>query len=306
MKALVLLASVAVLSGCVATKSTAGTCDAWGNPKDSNGNPCSNTNGAVATPVGSNERQIVDTEERQLAGSQAAARDQSVACLGQLRDDPKFRLLYAKLPFDVSAKSQPLEVLANKTKPTPKEKAALSAYSSEKERCLDIGNEWRRQTFPPEANALYSAYRTESVAVLTDLYAGKIAFGEAVKLRVSQESTFSHDLDTLRRKYQAQSEAYERQRLNDEAIARAQKEAAEQQQAQNKAREQEIENQRWAQQQAQERAYQQARKDQANQQFMQGLMLLDAARPRPAPMMLSPSVNCTSRAVGNTVQTNCF
>jgi len=232
-------------------------------------------------------------------------RDQSVACLGQLRDDPKFRSLYAKLPFNVSAKSQPLEVLANKTKPTPKEKAVLSAYSAEKERCIDIGNEWRKQTFPPDANAVFTAYRTGSIAVLTDLYAGKITFGEAVRLQVNQSATFDQNLDTLRRNYQAQSEAYEKQRLNDEAVARAQKEIAEQQQAQNKAREQEIENQRWAQQQAQERAYQQARKEQANQQFMQGLMLLEAARPKPMPMMRSPTVNCTSRVVGNTVQTDC-
>lgn len=232
-------------------------------------------------------------------------RDQSVACLGQLRDDPKFRLLYAKLPFDVSAKSQPLEVLANKTKPTPKEKAALSAYSSEKERCTDIGNEWRKQTFPPDANAVFTAYRTESIAVLTDLYAGKITFGEAVKLRVNQSATFDQNLDTLRRNYQAMSEEYERKRLNDEAIARAQKETAELQQAQNQAREREIQNQQLAQQQAQIRANELARKEQADRQFMQGLMLLEAARPKFRPPTFSPSVNCTSRVVGNTVQTDC-
>lgn len=141
--------------------------------------------------------------------------------------------------------------------------------------------------------------------MLTDLYAGKITFVEAVKLRVNQSSTFYQNLDTLFRNYQAQSEARERQRLNDEAVARAQKEAAEQQQAQNKARTQEIENQRWAQQQAQERAYQQARKEQANQEFMQGLMLLEAARPKFPSNTFPPSVNCTSRVVGNTVRTNC-
>lgn len=233
-------------------------------------------------------------------------RDQSEACIGQLRDNPKFRLLYAKLPFDVSAKSQPLEVLANTTKPTAKEKAALSAYSSEKERCIDIGNEWRKQNFPPDSIAVFTAYRAESVAVLTDLYAGKITFGEAVKLRVNQSSAFYQNLDTLRRNYQAQSEEYERKRLNDEAIARAQKETAELQQAQNQAREREIQNQQLAQQQAQIRANEQARKEQADQQFMQGLMLLQAARPKFPPPTFSPSVNCTSRAVGNTVQTNCF
>ena len=264
--------------------------------------------GVLASVTLSAQAQSSDEVNKRLESE----REQMMSCVVNLRDDPKFGPLYAKLPFDESGKSLPLEVLANKTKPSPKEKVILSAFSLEKERCLDIGNEWRRHVFPPDAIALYAVYRLGSLAVLTDLYAGKIGFGEAVKLRVSQASTYDQDLEALRRKYQAQSEAYEKQRLNDEAIARAQKEAAAQQQAQNEAREREIEyqrkmleNQQLALQQAQERANQQARREQASQQMSQGLMLLQQAMPKLDPMPRSPSINCQSRSAFGTVYTNC-
>lgn len=57
-----------------------------------------------------------------------------------------------------------------------------------------------------------------------------------------------------------------------------------------------------AQQQAQQRAMEQ----QQNQaRTNAAIQLLLQPQPRPAQPMFSPSVNCTSRAVGNTVQTNC-
>lgn len=180
-----------------------------------------------------------------------AEREKSDACLVQLKNDPNLRSLYAKLPFDLT-KAQPIEVLASNSKPNAKEKSALAAYSAEKERCLDIGNNWRKQTFPPEVQALANTYRAESISVLADLYAGKLSFGDAAKLRAKQAASFSQDLDILARNYQEQSQAKEQQRIANEVAAKANSEAAEQLQRQNQQKlDQQAEQLRLAREQAQ-------------------------------------------------------
>ena len=52
------------------------------------------------------------------------------------------------MPFDIR-KGQSLEVLASKGKASPKDKAALSLFTAEGERCFTAGSEWRQKNYPP-------------------------------------------------------------------------------------------------------------------------------------------------------------
>ncbi|MFN4121293.1 hypothetical protein [Acidovorax sp.] len=58
--------------------------------------------------------------------------------------------------------------------------------------------------------------------------------------------------------------------------------------------------------QRQNQALQQMQQQQQQQQIINGLMLMEAARPRPAPNpLMAPSVSCQSRYMGGAVYTNC-
>ena len=221
----------------------------------------------------------------------AWAQNPTTECLAQLKEDAKLQILWEKLPFDVT-RGQSLEVLANKTKPTMKEKAALSFFTSESERCVDLGAEWRQQNFDPAVISLFATYRVEIVSALADLYAGKTTYGDFGKFRAKQTADLKNNVDAVSRSLRTQQAANDKQRQ--EAVAQ-QNEAGRQAQEQRVAIELQ---QQFARQQAEEQ--QEEARRQASLQYLRN------QKPYQVPLYQMPiqrtqTTNCT--ALGN--QMNC-
>lgn len=230
-----------------------------------------------------------------LACSATWAQDPALPCLLQLKDDPQVQALLLKMPFDVT-KGQPLEVLANKSKPTAKEKAALSYFASEGEKCLDLGSEWRKQNYPAQLNSAMTSYRVDLLSGLADLYAENITYGELAKRRAKMAAELSIKVDSVIQEVKAQRQANEKSRL--EAIAQ-----------QNQA-DREAERRRAAIAQQQMFARQQA-EEQQEEARRQGLLQLLMNQRQAQPYQVQPyqipvpkttncftygnQVNCTTR-----------
>lgn len=145
------------------------------------------------------------------------AQDPTALCATELKADARVQILADKLVFD-ETKWQSLEVLANKTKPTAKEKVALSIFAAESERCLDLGAEWRLKTYPAAINTLINTFRVEAVTALSDLYAGGITYGDLARFRVKKANELKISMGAVYRDVQAQKELADKQR--DEALAK--------------------------------------------------------------------------------------
>jgi hypothetical protein len=175
------------------------------------------------------------------------------SCLLQLTSDAKVKPLSGKLAFDLD-KPQPLEMLANMTKATPKEKAALNFYSTEWQRCQELGADWRKRKLGPDIAALFSALQVDLSAGLADLYAGQITYGSAAKLRAKQWIEFKNGAEATERRHSAQTAENEKQRQiqmqRDAAAAqeRAAQERSRQQAEANQRRTLELQQQQMAEQ----------------------------------------------------------
>ena len=144
------------------------------------------------------------------AAGQDNLMEDAEACVLAVDKNPKYRQIAEMLPFDLAV-APSLKLIANNQKATTKEKVLLSAYSEEREKCLDLGNEFRNKIFPPDALALMRAYRNDILGVFADLYSGSITYGDAVKSRFSIAKNFRRDFDALGKQYEAQAVAAEQQ-----------------------------------------------------------------------------------------------
>ena len=162
--------------------------------------------------------------------AQTASENPSIQCLAALKEEPRAQLLANKMPFDVVTSLQPLNVLADQSKPDEREKAALLYFVAEGERCMDLANEWRKQHYPAEINAMLNTYRVDLVATLADLYAGKITFGDVAKFRAKQAADMKNAIDAIDHTRQAARADDERSRKDKEdARAQTQRESDERQ-----------------------------------------------------------------------------
>lgn len=228
------------------------------------------------------------------AWSQSPDENPSIACISQLKDDARIQILADKIPFDIT-QSQPLETLANKSKPTAKEKVALSFFVAEGERCANLGAYWREKNVPPEINGLLAAYRIDAVAAIADLYAGKISYGDLAKLRAKSAAELKVRVDAVVRDLQEKRASAQLGRQEAEALRK---------QAETQARERREMNeqqQRFAQQQAEQQ------QDEARRQAaMQMLMNQRPSRPyqiQPYQMPIQRSQTTNCEVLGN--QMNC-
>lgn len=146
-----------------------------------------------------------------LGACYSLAQDPTVLCATELKADARVQILADKLVFD-ETKWQALEVLANKSKPTAKEKIALSVFAAESERCLELGADWRLKTYPAAINTLLSNFRVESVTALSDLYGDNISYGEFARFRVKKMNELKNSIDTVNRELQVQEEIIKKQR----------------------------------------------------------------------------------------------
>lgn len=141
--------------------------------------------------------------------------------------DVRLQVLGDKFPLDIS-KGQSLEVLANQSKVTAKEKAALSLFVAEGDRCAELGADWRQQNYPASINGLLNTYYASMKSAIADLYAGKLSFGDMAKVRAKEYAEFQNKLAAEIRTVQAQRVNVEQQRALTEKQAEEQRIAEEQ------------------------------------------------------------------------------
>ena len=221
------------------------------------------------------------------------AQDPSTACIQQLSGDVRLQSLFKKAPLDIS-KGQSLEVLANQTKATVKEKIALAILVSELDQCTELGIDWRKQNYPVSINGYVKSYQSFLRSTIANLYAGKLTFGDFAKTR-DKEAT------ELANKITAEVQQIEEQRAGEKRHREQEAIAVEEQNR--------VTAQRLAEQADAQRRYEQRQAVQADesrrQDALQYLLNQRQAQPfqlQPYQMPLPKTTNCST--YGN--QTNCI
>lgn len=192
----------------------------------------------------------------------------------------------AKIRFGVGKDPIPLSLRATKDKINAKEKQSLAFVSEAQQHCQKLDAPNRINWYPPYAR-IVALFEQNMVDIHTKLYSAEMTWGEAVRENERNSSEFQAKLTDVAAAYKEAVAAQERQAAAAKSRLEAELAASRQADA--------------------ERQYQQSRLEQmdrerqqraSQQQFMNGLMLLNAAsQPR--------GVNCTSTQFGNTVNTNC-
>lgn len=201
--------------------------------------------------------------------------------------------------LDTSSPGTEAKLRANTTKPTPKEKEALAFLLDGVMACQKNAHQARKDTMHPEAQAVMRSYEMDTNALITKLYASRISWGEFTEGRERAWADFLEKAQIVNAKIQAHNE------MVDAEIQRRQQLAAGQAEEQRKAvLRADFERQQQAE--AMQRQAEADRQAQAQRDVMNGLMLMQAARPqtRPNPLM-APSINCVSRPGAGSVFTTC-
>lgn len=222
----------------------------------------------------------------------AIAQDPSAACIQQLGGDERLQSLFKKAPLDIS-KGQSLEVLANQSKATPKEKTALSVLVSELDRCTDLGADWRKQNYPASINGYGNTYQSFLRSAMAELYAGKLTFGDFAKARDKALTELLNKVSIEVQQIQAQRAGEKRQQEQEANVAEEQRRAAVRRSA----------DQAEAQRRYEEQQAMQA-EESRRQAAMQYLLNQRQAQPyqvQPYQMPVPRTTNCST--FGN--QTNC-
>ena len=184
----------------------------------------------------------------------------------------------------------PLALRASKAKANAKERQSLEFVVAELNNCQKQ-DQPNRVNFHPLAiqtlDELESGYR----AILTKTFAGDLTWGASIEAAEENSKIFQQRWAERSAIVEAQQAAQAEKEAAAKAFIAAQ--AEEQRKAALRA---DFERQQRAE--AQQRYAEQQRQEQANREIMNGLMLMNAARPQ-------PSVTCRSTRFFDTVTTNC-
>lgn len=237
------------------------------------------------------------------SGAPSPEVDPSEECFAALESDVRVKPLALKIgavslsrPRDVS-----FDMMVSKAFPTKVEKGGLRIWGTAQQACVDMGRGFRQHKTHPAYVAAYEAFQSNGLKLIAGLYGGALNYGQFIAERDSLVSDMRQKVAAIIQDIQnrALAQAVEQARAHENAQAQAQ--ATANAQAQARAQSDALtqhQAQAVARQRALEAELSQARTNAAIQMLLQ-------ARPKPMPMMRSPTVNCTSRAVGNTVQTDC-
>lgn len=217
------------------------------------------------------------------------------SCYSKMWTDERAALVVKRI--GVGQSPIPLELRASKAKANAKEKASLEFVSTEMQSCQqrDAPN---RQTTLPAAKVVIEEFEREVISTLAKVYAGDLTWGGFIDTYEKHGRELDRKLQSIQAEYQAMQraqQAAEAQRTAQQAAAAL---AEEQRQASIRA-----ENERRQYMAEQEARAQRAREQ---QEFMNGLMLLDAARGKPAPNAFGNNLSCKSQNLNGTVHTNCW
>ncbi|MGQ0727273.1 hypothetical protein [Acidovorax sp.] len=201
--------------------------------------------------------------------------------------------------LDTSAPGAEAKLRASTAKPTPKEKEALAFLLDGVMVCQKIAHEARKDSMHPEAQAVMRSYEMDTNALITKLYASRISWGEFTEGREKAWAEFLEKAQIVNAKIQAHNA------MLDAEIQRRQQLAAAQAEEQRKAALR-ADFERQQQAEAAQRQAEIDREAQAQRDVMNGLMLMQAARPQPRPNpLMTPSINCVSRPGAGSVFTTC-
>jgi hypothetical protein len=228
----------------------------------------------------------------------AAQGDPAGACYNEIWKHPAMEPLGAKV--NSTDEGAAIKLRASTQKANAKEKKALEFWLDELLKCQKIANDFREKNYHPEAQAILRAFDLDVTNNLTRFYAGRISWGEFIEGRDKAVNDMKDKGAAFNAKMQAQQEAQAKQDAEANALAEQRRQAG--------LREDfERQQQQGALVEAQRQARIQQEQANSRQQMMNGLMLLEAARPKPSPMPApSSSTFCTTRrGAYNTLETVC-
>jgi uncharacterized protein YhaN len=187
----------------------------------------------------------------------------------------------------------PLALRSSKLKANAKEKDALEFLAAAIQNCQKL-DQPKRATLHPLIKQLVEDNEAGFKDILTKTYAGDLSWGATISAAEELAANYEKRRQELiamgeaQQAQQAQQEQQERQRI---AAALDAEQARQRAALAADAQRQQYENVR--------------RQQQAEQDIINGLLLMQAARPRPIAPIISPPVSCSSRNLGGTVYTNC-
>jgi len=103
--------------------------------------------------------------------------DASDSCDAASANDARFALIASKLPL-AGASLVPFQMLANESRPNPKEQKAIAEYVSAHRECVRRAEAFRTRN-PAHINAMLSEGENKIIAAFVDLYNKKLTYGAA-------------------------------------------------------------------------------------------------------------------------------
>lgn len=192
-------------------------------------------------------------------------------CYSELESKPELQILRNKVALG-NVNEQTIEMLANKQKASPKERAALLSWGEQRKACTDGYLNWMQSQYPTNIVSVNIRLASDFKIALSDLYAGELTFGQFARRRQENQSKANTELAAIQTQNQK------------DALAR--QDVQVQQQAQESAQRRAIAAQIIMNNQAN-----QARQSQVQPYQMQTL-------PQTAPLKSPTNTNCTSNGTG--------
>lgn len=218
-------------------------------------------------------------------------------CYVEMWRKPELRPIAQRL--DTSAPGAEAKLRSSTAKPSPKEKEALALMLDSLMVCQQLAHEARKDKMHPDAQAVARGYEMETNSLVTRLFSSRITWGEFVEGRERAWSDMLDKAQAVNAKIQAQHDAWAAEMQKRQQFADAQ--AEEHRKAALRA---DFERQQQAE--AMQRQAEADRQAQAQRDVVNGLLLMQAARPQPRPNpLMAPSINCVSRPGVGSVFTTC-
>lgn len=216
--------------------------------------------------------EAIQAQEKAKKDSTDIFRSSYEACRNNMASNPELALISGKIAL-AGPDAQTFAMLSNKEKPTEAEKTQIARYFDERKKCVEIANKYRSSFgWPPSLTLIESASNSAFDNLLVALHGGSLTYGDYARIRKEiQNNTASASIqaeDELK-KNAADSAARAQMIANQNAIAQAQL------------------TQAFAATQA------------------STAMMIQANKPPPT-INVNTHSHCTSMAVGNQVNTNCF
>ncbi len=227
--------------------------------------------------------------------TQASPPNEVYQCHFSMWQNPAIEVVAAKMR--ARTPEEAIKLRTSTAKATAKEKPALAFWLSEVEKCNQLSLQ-KMADWSAEARNTVRNHQLEENKAIADLYSGAVTWGAFTEANIARNEAYRTKVAAYD---EQQKQAYLRWEAENKRQADAQKTL---QEAQAQARYEALAAERMREE-AQQRQNEANAKAQAQQNFWEGIMLINASRSRAAPIQQAPRLNCTSRNVLGTVYTDC-